>query len=340
VEPVGVAAIHAAPTKGIASVKLTRLLSLAALLLVISMPAVAQVNDTYVIPVAANARGAFGTHWMTRFSVFNPHLDYTLRLSVTFIPSGGAPGIEELVDLPANSLAYSDNLLFDLFGVNSGSGSLLVAAFAEDNPGVPDDILARAFLVNSDTFNNRQDGTYGQTIAGVWAGLMDYDSDGISSVAHGIRNNNRFRTNVGAVNLGRCSATLYVTAYDADGNTVLDGAPFYLPPLGHMQDRLPIAVDRATLEFFVDDPCAADDDRYAIVFPYTSMVDQQTGDPSYQAPTLLASPGILYAKGQKVEPTAIGKKIDSEYAARVRATARRGTGAKLVRTEQGLQITK
>lgn len=320
--------------------KLSRLLSILAVLVLGSLPVFAQVNDTYVIPAAANARGAFGTHWMTRFSVFNPHLEDTLRISITFIPSGGAPGIEELVDVPPNSTAWSDNILDDLFGVTSGSGSLLVATFAEDNPHLPDEILSRAFLVNSDTFNNRPDGTYGQTIPGEWAGLMDYDSDGISSIAQGVRNAGAFRVNVGAVNLGRCEATLYVSAYNAAGDTVLDAAPFYLPPLGHMQDSLPVALERGTLEFFVDDPCAADDERYAIVFPYTSMIDQQTGDPSYQYPTLLASPGILYAKGQKIDPLSIGKKIDSSYARAIRAQATRGTGVKLVRTEQGLQITK
>lgn len=319
--------------------KLSRLLPMLAALVLGTLPLLAQVNDTYVIPAVINAPGAVSSNWMTRFSVFNPHLEDTLTISITFIPSGGAPGIEELVDVPPNSTAWSDNILEDLFGV-SGSGSLLVATFAEDNPTLPDDILSRAFLVNSDTFNNLSDGTFGQRIPGEWAGLMDYDSDGISSVAHGVRNSGNYRLNVGAVNLGRCAATLYVTAYNAGGQVVLDAAPFYVPPLGHMQDRLPVAIDRATLEFFVDDPCAADDERYAIVFPYTSMIDNRSGDPSYQYPTLLASPGVLYAKGQKIEPTSIGKKIDSTYARSVRAQAKRGTGVKLVRTEQGLQITK
>ena len=54
------------------SVLLLTLLSLAAL------PLAAQVNDTYVIPVSANASGAFGTSWLTQFSVFNPQPDRDL----------------------------------------------------------------------------------------------------------------------------------------------------------------------------------------------------------------------------------------------------------------------
>ncbi len=319
--------------------KISKLLLIAALCLA-SLPAIAQgYNDTYVIPVSANARGGFGTHWMTRFSVFNPQLSYSLRLSITFLPTGGAVGAEELIDLPPNSLAFSDNILQDLFGVTSGSGALLVAAFAEDNPGVPNSIAARAFLVNTETFNNHPSGTYGQTIPGVWTGLLDYGYDFISSVAHNIRNAGVWRTNIGALNLGRCSVNVLVNVYDENGVRVLTQEPLVVPPLGHIQDRLPIAIDNGTVEFFVDDPCTNDDDRFAVVFPYTSTIDQRTGDPTYQQPTLLALPGELFAKGGKqIDVQNLGKKIDAEYALKVRSAVERRGVASLRKTENGWAI--
>ncbi|MFP5245180.1 MAG: hypothetical protein ACLGH0_00705 [Thermoanaerobaculia bacterium] len=317
----------------------SKLLLLALLLSVFAIPAMAQLNDTYVIPAASNQRGAFGAHWMTRFSIFNPHLDYPLFVSITLIRTNGLQGEELLVELPPNALAYSDNLLDELFEIEGG-GALLVATFAEDNPGVPDDILSRSFLVTSDTYNNSPIGTYGQTIPGVWAGLLDYDDDPISSVAHGIRNGGNYRTNIGAVNLGRCNATLYVNVYDANGNTIKSQIPMVLPPLGHFQQLLPEAVSNGSVEFFVDDPCSADDDRFAVVFPYTSTIDRRTNDPAYQQPTLLANPNILFAKGQRVDPTALGKKIDSNIARQVRANVTRRGMAKLTRTDEGWQITK
>jgi hypothetical protein len=320
-------------------VKTSRLILLAALLSIAAIPAMAQVNDTYVIPAAGNAAGGFGTRWQTRFSVFNPQLEDTLRISVTFLRTGGTEGIEEFINVPPNSLVYSDNILDTLFRT-SGTGSLLVAAFPEDNPGVPDEILARAFLVSSDTYNNSPNGTYGQTIEGTWTGLLDYDDDQISSVAHGIRNTGTWRTNIGAVNLGRCSVTVRVNVYDFDGNRILNQSPFTVPPLGHIQDRLPIVVDGGTVEFFVDDPCSADDDRYAVVFPYTSTIDNRSGDPAYQNPTLLASPSILFAKPGRIDPTTFGKKIDSSYARRIRPHVERRDGARLIKTAEGWQITK
>lgn len=316
---------------------------LLALLLLIAIPAAAQVNDTYVIPAAANVAGQFGTRWMTEFSVMNPQTDWPLVVSVVFIPTGGGQGIEELIEIPANSVAYSDNLLDALFDVQGG-GSLLVATFPEDNPRVPNRKIDRSFLVTSNTYNNSRSGTFGQTIPGVWSGLLDIDSDGISSIAHGITNMERlgWRTNVGAVNLGRCSVTLRVSVYDADGRRILNQSPFFIPPLGHMQDRLPIEVEGGSVEFFVDDPCATSEANYAVVFPYTSTIDQLSGDPRYQYGTLLAQPGALLpmAAEFEIDTLNVGKKIDINYARNVRKLAEQRGKAKLVRGDKGWQISR
>ncbi len=312
--------------------KSARLL-LVALLTLAAIPLAAQVNDTYVIPAATNASG-FNSRWMTQFSVFNPQ-PYALNVSVVLIPTGGSPGLEALFNVPSNAVAFSDNIILDLFNLSSRSGALLVATFPEDNPGVPDDTLSRSFLVTSNTYNNLPSGTYGQTIPGVWSGLQDFKSDEISAVAHGIRHSARlgYRTNVGAVNLGRVSTTMRVKVFDIDGR-LLDTIPFPLPPLGHIQSLMPIELDGGSLEFIVDDPYQS-----AVVFPYTSTIDQLSGDPVYQSPTLLASASILYGKGA-VRPTELGKKLDTAIAREVRKTAVRTGQAHLSRSTAGYRITK
>jgi hypothetical protein len=281
-----------------------------------ALPMLAQVNDTYVVPAAANVPGGFGTRWQTRLSIFNPQ-SYTLRTSITLVPTGGAQGQEVLVDIPANAVALWDNALDRLFHDN-GTGALLVATFPEDNPNIPDSVVDRAILVSSETYNNASSGTYGQTIPGIWTGLQD---DGITAIAHGIRNvaAQGWRTNVGAVNLGRTSVTMYVTVFDYDGNVVQRDIPFVLPPLGHMQDRLPVEVDRGSLEFSLTDPS-----KQAVVFPYTSTIDQLSGDPAYQSPALLATGKALFGKtgmteAQRLSP---GKKIDVAFARTIRAAAK------------------
>lgn len=287
------------------------------LLVFVSLPLAAQINDTYVIPASANQPGNFGTRWMTQFSVFNPQLDFPLTVSVTYLPTGGGAGMERTFPVPANGTVLSDNILDDLFGIRSGSGALLVATFPEDNPKVPNDVLSRSFLITTNTYNNVKSGTYGQTIPGVWAGLQDFNSDGISAVAHGIRNIARlgWRTNVGAVNLGRSNVTLRLNIYDGSGKTILKNATLDIPPLGHRQASLPAEVDGGSIEFFIDDPT-----HNAVVFPYSSTIDLLSGDPTYQGPTLLASAKTLFKMGLP-QPLTPGRKIDTEFARSIRATA-------------------
>ncbi|HEY4641065.1 MAG TPA: hypothetical protein VII75_06945 [Thermoanaerobaculia bacterium] len=306
-----------APASQYRALAMTNRLFAALLFALAALPLAAQVNDTYVIPAAANVPGAFGTRWQTRLSIFNPQLDYPLRVSVTFIPTGGGQGDEVLVDVPANAVALWDNVLGSVFK-SQNTGALLVATFPEDNPGVPDATLDRAFLVTSETFNNVDSGTYGQTIPGIWAGLMD---DGITAIAHGVRNvaSQGWRTNIGAVNLGRTSVTVQVTVYDYDGKSVRSNIPFTIPPLGHFQDRLPVEVDRGSIEFTLIDPS-----KQAVVFPYVSTIDQLSGDPTYQSPVLLASTKTLFPKGAISKDALLspGKKIDVNFARGVRESAR------------------
>jgi len=294
---------------------------LAALLFSLTaLPLAAQINDTYVVPAAANVPGAFGTRWQTRLSIFNPQTEYPLRVSVTYVPTGGGQGDEMLVDIPRNSVALWDNVVGSLFH-RSDTGAILIATFPEDNPGVEDKVLARAVLVHSETFNNVAGGTYGQTIPGIWTGLMDYNFDGVSAVAHGISNvaAQGWRTNIGAVNLGRNQVTINVTVYDYDGNTIRSNIPFVVPPLGHFQDRLPVEVNRGSIEFTVSDPT-----QQAVVFPYVSTVDQLSGDPTYQSPTLLASAKYLYGKGAAASDALLspGRRIDVSFARNVRESAK------------------
>ncbi|HVT45660.1 MAG TPA: hypothetical protein VMT00_14870 [Thermoanaerobaculia bacterium] len=288
------------------------------LIALFAAPLTAQVNDTYVIAAAGNTAGLQGTRWVTDFDLFNPQ-PYTLRVTLVFLPTGGEAGDTVKFDVFSNENFSIENVVGTVFG-RVGTGSLLVATFPEDNPGVPDDFLARSFLVSTRTYNNAPSGTFGQLVPGVWAGLLDFATDQISSVAHGITNDvsttTGFRANVGAVNLGRTSVTLRVSVYDGEGNTLLNRAPFTIPPQGHVQDRLPATVFYGSVEFFLDDPTLD-----GVVFPYVSVIDNRSGDPVYRSPVLLADPAILFKMAK--EKMELGKRIDTEVAREVvRSTAR------------------
>ncbi len=282
------------------------------LLLFLALPLAAQVNDTYVIPVVANSQGGFGTRWMTQLSIFNPQVHYSLKVSVSYLPTGGGNGLEALITVPANSVAFTDNALQEIFN-RTGSGAFVIATFPEDNPGVPNDTVSRSFLVNSNTFTKQSDGgTMGQTIPGIWTGLQD---DGITAIAHGLRQLSAFgwRTNFGAVNLGSTAVNLHINVFDRNGGTLVNDRVYSIPPQAHMQWGLPVEVDQGTIEFSIDDPT-----KKAVVFPYTSTLDRYTNDPMYQSPPLLASAKVLFGK-TAFDPTAVGKKITLDDARAVRA---------------------
>jgi len=306
----------------------SRYIVVAVIVLLASIQLYAQVNDTYVIPVSANVPGDRGTVWATELNVFNPQ-SYPLNVSAVFLPTLSGQSLEVNFKVEANSNAFTPNVLPDLFG-RTGTGALLLAVFPEDNPGVSNDILSRSILVNSKTFNNSSTGTYGQFVPGIWTGLLDFEVDQISAIAHGVRNSaaSGYRTNVGAANLGRTTAILRVTVYDAVGRKVADRTPFTLPFYAHLQQPLPVNVDRGSVEFFLDDPSGE-----AVVFPYVSIIDNRSGDAIYISPILLASPSVLYKYGTASQDP--GKKIDIGLARKVAAQAKKLGEARLLVDEDG-----
>ncbi|HUO84270.1 MAG TPA: hypothetical protein VM534_04065 [Thermoanaerobaculia bacterium] len=290
------------------------------LLLVFASPLSAQVNDTYVIPAVAWTPGDAGTLWASSLDVFNPQ-QYLLTVTLVFLPSHGTPGSVVFLDIPPNESFHTENVLPEWFARPLGSGgSLLLATFAEDNPGVPDTAAALAFLVSSRTYNNDSRGTFGQNIPGTWAyGLYDYEFDGLSAITAGVQNwgtpgINGFRTNVGAVNLGDWSVSLLLVVYDEFGRLVADDLEFRIPPMAHEQARLPVGVVNGTVEFFLDDDAPLDPDQLSLVFPYVSIADNKSGDAVYREPQLLANPDIFF-KGSGVtgeSATGIGGTLDKD----------------------------
>lgn len=310
---------------------------LTVLFLLFAVPLLAQVNDTYVIPTVANTPGLAGSRWSTELNVFNPQ-SYELKVSAIFIPSGGGAGDQFDFRVPANSNAFTTNLLDDFFD-RGGIGSLLIATFPELNPGVARDVISRSFLVTTKTFNNASNGTFGQGVPGIFTGLEDYQFDGISAVAHGVRNFgvpglSGFRANVGAANLGRYSVTMHVSVFDAEGRVVADRIPFTIPPQGQIQDRLPVQVDHGSIEFTIDDPT-----RDAVVFPYVTVTDNRSNGPVYLNPVLLASASSLYFKSGSA--TEVGRKIDLTTARALAANVASHRTGSLRRDENGvLRITR
>lgn len=260
----------------------------------LSIPAAAQVSDIYIVPAIADTPGAGSTYWQTSFHLMNPQ-PHSLIVTLVFLPTGGSVG--DLIDLeiPANTTVSSENILADFEAPTAVTGGLIVFVDSEMNPSVADDVLARSVILQTRTFNVTSTGTLGQGIDGAMTGLLDIEFDGLTAIASGVRNTAPadlpgFRTNIGGVNLGDSSVTLNVTVWRPDGSEA-GTFPLFLPPQAHLQDLLPVLIDHASVEFFVEDLSPSDTD---FVFPYASVVDNRTGDATYLDPKLLATPNGVF----------------------------------------------
>lgn len=281
-------------------------------LLLLSLPAAAQISDVYVLPAMGNTPGAGGTFWVNDFHIMNPQ-GYPLKVRLTYIPTGSGAAKSFLLTINANETQWTENILEEFASENNPlemenkTGSLLVWVDPADNPTVEDDPAALGVVVASRSFNEQSTGTVGQGVPGVMTGLADYDLDSISAIATGVDNwgavgVNGFRTNVGGVNLSDVSTTLWVSVI-SDAGTEASRRGFTINPGTHYQEQLPATIEHGTLEFWVQFPSDYTPTFADLVIPYASVVDNRTGDPTYLNPTLLAVPSTLWGKQGAARPT-------------------------------------
>jgi hypothetical protein len=257
--------------------------AIAAVLTLGNSPARAQLSLQWMIPASANTAGLNGTDWHTDLSLHNPQA-FDLPVVVQFLPSNSD---NQSADALAVTLyPYETFNLWDVLGPSyfavEGTGALLV--FADWSLSC-DPAQDCEFLATSRTYTLDPDGgsgEYGQTIAGAstWQGI-DWETLGYAA---GILNDgNRFRTNFGISSWSEDWTTVAVDVQDSAGN-ILQRIAVEVPPFGHIQRRLGPAVEGGTLVFWIseggEDP---------LVFGYASVVDELTGDSSFQ----LAQPSVV-----------------------------------------------
>jgi hypothetical protein len=203
---------------------------------------------------------------------------------VQFLPSGSDNSQAETLYLTLGP--WETVNLWDVLGpagfAVAGTGAILVVADWSLSCQPVEDC---EFLVTSRTYTLDPAGgvgEYGQTIPGAstWQGV-DWGSLGYAA---GILNDGvRFRTNVGVASWSADWTRVAVDVQDADG-LIIDRLSLSVPPFGHLQRRLPAAVEGGSLVFWIED--GPDD---PLVFGYASVVDELTGDSSFQ----LAQPSVV-----------------------------------------------
>ena len=256
-------------------------------------PIEAQLAADWMVPAAAHNRGSKNTFWKTDLSLHNPH-EYDLPVVVQALPSDTVN-----FDVPTIGLTlypWETVNLWDVLGpdVFDLEGSAAILAYAD--PSLRCDPIEEChFLVTSRTYTPEQGGgvgEFGLTVPGAAiASATDWATFGYAA---GVLNDGEaFRCNAGVASWTPDWIRVRLDIQDAAGQ-ILTSEVFDVPPFGHVQRRLLASGYGGSLVFYVE---SGPDD--ALVFPYATVINQRTGDPSYlfAAPSLV---GVSVAKSTTI----------------------------------------
>ncbi len=250
------------------------LLVLPVVLFITAGSAYAQLSNAWVVPAAAHVPGIGGTFWRTDLSIHNPQ-GQDLPVVVQALESDRDNSRVPTMDLVLRP--WETVNLWDVFGPDQfdipASGAILVYVPPEEPcSGIACDLLVTSRTYTIDPAGG--EGEYGQAVNG--ATLLEGTDWATFAYAAGMLNDGQgFRCNAGVASWTGDWAQVQVDVQDADG-AIVDSVVFEVPPFGHVQKRLQAPVVGGSLVFFlIDGP------EDAWVYPYASVVDQDTGDPSY-----------------------------------------------------------
>lgn len=247
-------------------------------------PAMDPVEHVFFVPAAAHINGTGGTTWRSDVVLHNPG-GGEAAVELMFLKSGedNSNPAAHPVTVPSESSVRLADVVAQPIGESGSTGAILVRS---DEP----------LMVNSKTFNDSPDGTFGQVIpgfpmsdalrTGVEARLIQLSRSPSSSTGS--------RTNVGFAEAGGVGSQLEVTLFAGSGQ-MLGTVPVTLLPYEHTQIN----------DIFgqvTEDPVS---DGFAVIrarspgaafFAYASVVDNTSGDPIYiparVTPDWISEPGV------------------------------------------------
>lgn len=224
----------------------------------LAQPAIGRVDDPLWIPAVAYTDGVGGVAWRTDVALFNPSTGDLIMTMALVGPDGVVA--ESTLHLPEGWSWDLLNVVRETFALDGAYALRL-----EPRLGL--------VMATSRTFADGAGGTYGQGIPGLRT--SDAFADGEGAVLAGLRQDPRFRTNVGLVNTGAAAIDLELEALAADG-TELDRVTLRLAGPGWRQLNQPFPP--GTVAAIVTSPTAG-----ARFLAYASVVDKKTDDPTYIA---------------------------------------------------------
>lgn len=207
-------------------------------ILVLVAPISAQILGNYTfVPVLARTTGAGDppTFWISDVTLHNP-MGHAVTVGLKLFPGDQANSwpypflFDRTLVLGVRETVILEDVLGDFFALTGNvKASLLVVVAQEMIPSNPEDTV---ILVASRTYNTGDPaGTYGQSVPGVNA---MWNGDPLPSFVTGIRQDSRYRSNLGLVNGSFEAVRIHYRFFRGRAQIVASGS-IDLPPLSLYQ---------------------------------------------------------------------------------------------------------
>jgi len=228
--------------------------------------------QTTMVPAGAHTNGLSNTFWLTDLQLYNPGSE-EVSAELGFLPpetDNSGVEVQEVSIQPGHSTELSD-VVGDFLG-ESGSGAIRI-------------VHSAPLLVTSRTYNTSESGTFGQFVPG--SSSVDQTlqpGDSVSLI--GLAGNSDFRTNIGCANTSGNAASFNIKLFNASGTLLWDENRDLLP-WGWLQ------IDKVFQKLGLSNITAgsaliSNTGTEAPILPYASIIDNNTGDPTYISDTLPA----------------------------------------------------
>jgi len=211
--------------------------------------------------VVARASGAAGANWVTDLMVYN-NSNVAGQVEFTYTPTGSNGNTtyySHIESIKAKEGIFFSNIVQNFFGFANNSGSLRVRA-------------TLSVIATSRTYNDQGTaGTYGQFIP-----AFNLD-EGISSSGNAylfsLKQNEKFRTNIGFSEIEGKETQIKISFYDKDGSSI-GNSNLTIPPYSIIQKNITefgiSSIDDGFLKFEVLSG--------GKIIGYLSIVDWKTSD--------------------------------------------------------------
>ncbi len=216
----------------------------------------------YLVPAVIHAGGAAGTNWRTSIAALNPGQGEA-NLELTLRTASGATS--RTASLDGGATVEWEDIVVSLFGFDSAASTSGAVEVASD----------RSLLLTSRTYNQTDDGTYGQFLPA----LTEAHALGAGTTGYllQVKRNDDFRTNVGFANLLDEECDVQLQLLDDAGAELGSSSTVTVPARGWVQSNdvfSALGAGEHDLGTAVVEVLTSG----GAVWAYASVIDNRTGD--------------------------------------------------------------